>query len=263
MHLPSNKKVYFASDLHLGLYPQEKSEIREKHFIQWLNDIKPTAAALFLVGDVFDFWYEYKKVVPRGFARFLGKLCEFIDAGIEVHFFTGNHDVWAFDYLPREIGVILHRDPYEVSINGKKFYIAHGDGLGPGDNSYKILKKIFTSKFMQFLFSKIHPNLAFGFGHWWSKHSRYSKGIFEEFLGTDREFLILYAKQLLRKKHYDYFIFGHRHIPMEIGLQADSKLVNLGEWIYAYTFAAFDGEGLEITSNKADYDLKRIVRLNA
>lgn len=200
MHLPSNKKVYFASDLHLGLFPQEKSEIRQRHFIQWLNEIKPDAAALFLVGDVFDFWYEYKKVVPRGFVRFLGKIAEFVDSGIPVHFFAGNHDIWVFDYLPKEVGVILHMDPYLTSINGKKFFIAHGDGLGPGDYSYKMLRKIFISPVMQFMFSKIHPNVAFSFGHWWSKHSRYSKGLSENFYGIEKEFLVQYAHEILQNR---------------------------------------------------------------
>lgn len=259
MHLTPNKKVYFASDVHLGLYPKEKSDIREKHFVQWLSEIKPTTEALFLVGDIFDFWYEYKKVVPRGFIRFLGKLAEFTDSGIPVHFFAGNHDIWVNDYLPKEAGVILHTDPYITTINGKSFFIAHGDGLGPGDYSYKVLRKIFTNPTMQFLFSRIHPNLAFGFGHWWSKQSRYSKGLFEEFHGCDKEYLILYALELLKKSNYDYFIFGHRHIPMEISI-GNSKLINLGEWISAYTYATFDGQKLELNSYNKDFDPTRIIR---
>lgn len=259
MNISSHKKIYFASDVHLGLFPREKSEIREKHFVQWLSQIKDTAEAIFLVGDIFDFWYEYKKVVPRGFVRFLGKLAEITDSGIPVHFFAGNHDIWVNDYLAKETGAILHFDPYIISINGKTFYIAHGDGLGPGDYSYKILRKIFTSPLMQFLFSRIHPNLAFGFGHWWSKQSRYSKGLYEEFLGTDKEYLVLYAQEILKKKPVDYFIFGHRHIPMEISIDK-ALMVNLGEWISAYTFASFDGEKLELSSFKKDFDPSCIVR---
>ncbi|HEX3009308.1 MAG TPA: UDP-2,3-diacylglucosamine diphosphatase [Bacteroidales bacterium] len=259
MHVAPNKKVYFASDVHLGLFPREKSDIREKHFVQWLDEAKKDAAAIFLVGDIFDFWYEYKKVVPRGFIRFLGKLAEITDSGIPVHYFAGNHDIWVNDYLIKEAGVILHLDPYITSINGKTFYIAHGDGLGPGDYSYKILRRIFTNPVMQFLFSRIHPNLAFGFGHWWSKQSRYSKGLFEEFLGTDKEFLILYAQELLKKKPVDYFIFGHRHIPMEIEI-GNSRLINLGEWISAYTYGSFDGEKFNLLSYKNDFDPSRIIK---
>lgn len=259
MYLPPHKKVYFASDVHLGLFPVEKSANREKYFVQWLTDIKNDAAVIFLVGDIFDFWYEYRKVVPRGFVRFLGKLAEITDSGIPVHFFAGNHDIWINDYLSKETGVILHMDPYLTQINGKNFYIAHGDGLGPGDYSYKILRKIFTSPWMQFLFSRIHPNLAFEFGHWWSKQSRYSKGLFEEFLGTDKEYLVLYAQEILRKQEFDFFIFGHRHIPMEITME-NSKLVNLGEWISACTYASFDGNTLELTSYRKDFDPERIIR---
>jgi len=259
LHVSPNKKIYFASDVHLGLFPKEKSDLREKHFVEWLDTIKADAEALFLVGDIFDFWYEYRKVVPKGFIRFLGKLAEITDSGIPVHFFAGNHDIWLNDYLSKEAGVILHMEPFITSINRKTFYIAHGDGLGPGDYSYKILRKIFTSPTMQFLFSKIHPNIAFDFGHWWSKQSRYSKGLFDDFLGTDKEFLILYALEILKKQPVDFFIFGHRHIPMEIEM-GNSQFVNLGEWISAYTYASFDGQKLELKSFKKDFDSNHIVR---
>ena len=245
--------------MHLGLFPRDKSDIREKHFTHWLSQAKENAEAIFLVGDIFDFWYEYKKVVPRGFIRFLGKIAEITDSGIPVHYFAGNHDIWVNDYLVKEAGVILHLEPYITSINGKIFYVAHGDGLGPGDFSYKILRKIFTNRIMQFLFSRIHPNLAFEFGHWWSKKSRYSKGLFEEFMGTDKEYLILYAQEILKKNPVDYFVFGHRHIPMEISI-GNSKLVNLGEWISAYTYASFDGKSMELSSFKKDFDYSRIIR---
>jgi UDP-2,3-diacylglucosamine hydrolase len=241
------------------MYPADKSDIREKYFVQWLNEIEKDAAAIFLVGDIFDFWYEYRKVVPRGFIRFLGKLADLTDKGIPVHFFTGNHDIWVNDYLPREAGVILHTDPYITTINGKTFYIAHGDGLGPGDYSYKILRRIFTNPLMQFLFSRIHPNLAFGFGHWWSKQSRYSKGLFEEFHGNDKEYLLLYALDILKKHPVDYFIFGHRHIPMDIQI-GNSTFINLGEWLSAYTFASFNGSYMDLTSFNKEFDTSRIVR---
>jgi UDP-2,3-diacylglucosamine hydrolase len=261
--IPEGKKVYFASDFHLGLYPQTRSAEREKIVVKWLDQIKPDTGALFLVGDIFDFWYEYRKVVSRGFVRFLGKLCEFTDNGIPVYFFTGNHDVWVFDYLPSETGVQVFYHPIEIEINNQVFIIGHGDGIGPHDNGYKLLRKIFHSKVLQFLFSRLHPNLAYTLGHNWSKHSRYSKGMFEPFYGIDKEFNILFAKDHLTRKHVDYFIFGHRHIPMDIKIGEESRLINLGEWISAYTYAVYDGEHLELTSfrDRNEWDKINFVRI--
>jgi UDP-2,3-diacylglucosamine hydrolase len=248
INLPANKKVYFASDLHLGLYPYEKSAKRERLFVQWLSEIKESAGALFLVGDIFDFWYEYKKVVPKGFVRFLGKLCEFTDAGVPVYVFTGNHDVWMFNYLQTEIGAKVFNNPAEFKINNTVFFVGHGDGVGPGDLSYKFLKCIFTSKVCQFLFSRIHPNFAYALGQTWSKHSRYSKGIADTFHGMDKEFNVLFAKELLKTSQVDYFVFGHRHIPMELKLSDSSTLFNLGEWIVGNTYLEFDGSLADLKS---------------
>lgn len=244
--MPENKKIYFASDVHLGLYPYDHSRLREKVFVQWLEEIRKDAAELYLLGDIFDYWYEYRTVVPRGFTRTLGKLAEIADSGIPVHFFTGNHDVWAFDYLPSEIGVILHDEPYILEVNGKRMLLAHGDGIGPGDMGYKLLRRIFRSKFMQWWYSKIHPNLSMRFAHWWSKKSRYSKGIAEAFQGEEKELQIVFARETLKKEHFDYFIFGHRHVPMNYPLSPDSRLINLGEWIFSNTYALFDGTSLEL-----------------
>ena len=240
------KKVYFISDIHLGLYPYEESARREKILVNWLDDIKTDASHLFLVGDIFDYWYEFRKVVPRGFVRFLGKLAELSDSGIEIHFFTGNHDVWVFDYLPSEIGLTLHRHPFLTNILGKEFYIAHGDGLGPGDKSYLILKWAFTNKILQWLFSRIHPNFSVKLGHAWSKKSRFSKGIYADFKGKDKEWLILYAEEEIKRKNYFAFIFGHRHIPMDLTLSNGSKFICLGDWIISFTYATFDGNKLEL-----------------
>jgi len=261
--LPKDKKAYFASDFHLGLYPYDKSAKREKVIVRWLDQIKEDAGALFLVGDIFDYWYEYKKVTARGFVRFLGKICEFTDSGIPVYFFTGNHDVWVFDYLPSETGMKVFYNPIEIEINGRKFFVGHGDGVGPGDSGYKVLRSIFHSKILQFLFSRLHPNFTYMLGHNWSKHSRYSKGIFEPFYGMDKEFNILFAKDYLTQKHADFFIFGHRHIPMDIKLNDNSKLVNLGEWIFSNTYAVFDGTSLELTSyrDKSEWDKINFVRI--
>ncbi len=244
--LQQGKKAFFASDMHFGLYPRQKSFEREKLFVKWLDEIEASAQALFLQGDIFDFWYEYRKVIPRGFTRFLGKLCEFTDNGIPVHIFTGNHDVWMFDYLPSEVGAIIHRQHTLIEINGKKFYIGHGDGLGKGELGYKLLKACFTNKTLQWLFSKLHPNVALSFGHAWSRKSRYSKGIAEEFLGEDKEHQILFAKDYLKNNPVDYFVFGHRHIPFEIQLNEKAKLINLGEWIFSNSFAEFDGSELKL-----------------
>lgn len=240
------KKAYFISDLHLGLHPTEKSREREKIVVQWLDEIKIDASHLFLVGDIFDYWFEFHKVVPRGFVRFLGKLAELSDAGIEIHYFTGNHDVWVFDYLPKEIGLILHRNPLEIEILGKKFYIAHGDGLGPGDKLYLMLKWVFTNRVLQWLFSRLHPNFSVGLGHAWSRKSRLSKGIYAEFKGREKEWLVLYAENMTKHEHYFAYIFGHRHIAMDFRLSDNAQFICLGDWIVNFTYAVFDGESLEL-----------------
>ena len=244
-----NKKIYFASDLHLGLHSYDKSLKREKLFVQWLDEIKKDAKEIYLVGDVFNFWFEYRKVVPRGFTRFLGKVSEITDGGIPVHFFTGNHDIWAFDYLPEETGVILHRKPFLKEFNGLKFFIAHGDGLGPGNKNYKIIKKMYTNPLFQWLFARLHPNFAISIAHYCVRKSRYD--IAEQFKGEDKEWLILFAKKKLEREYFDYFIFGHRHIPFDIKLNKKSRLINLGDWINNFSYAAFDGKDLKLkTYNK-------------
>jgi len=244
------KKVYFASDFHLGLYPYEKSREREKRIVRWLDEIKKDAQDIFLLGDIFDFWFEYSKVVPRGFTRFLGKLSELSDNGIKIHFFTGNHDLWINNYLPLETGVIIYRKPAIFSINNKSFFLAHGDGLGPGDYGYKFLKAVFKSKTLKWFFSRIHPNFAVWIGQYWSRKSRYSKGISEEFKGEEKEIQILFAKSHLKKEETDFFIFGHRHIPLDKQIEKNCRLINLGEWIFSNTYAVFDGNNMELKSYK-------------
>lgn len=247
MELVPGKKVYFASDFHLGLYPPDESLRRERKIVQWLELIAADASHLFLVGDIFDFWHEYKYVVPRGFTRFLGTLARLADQGVEIHFFTGNHDIWVYDYLPAEIGLTIHRHPFISTFNGKKFFIAHGDGLGPGDYSYKLLKMLFTSHPLQWLFARIHPNTAMAFGLRWSRHSRYSREEHEErFLGADKEFQVQYACKVLEKEYFDYFLFGHRHLPLELPLENGSTVFYLGDWVKLYTYAEFDGSCLKL-----------------
>lgn len=243
------KNIYFISDVHLGLYPAEKSAERERILVAWLDSIKEDAAELFLLGDIFDFWHEYKHVVPRGFTRFLGKLSELSDAGVKLHLFTGNHDVWIYDYLPSEIGLILHREHISCERGGKRFFIGHGDGLGPWDKGYKILKWAFTNRFLQFLFARIHPNAALGFGKKWSKSSRYAKGIIAEgYKGDDVEFQVRFAKEFIQKEHIDYFVFGHRHVPFDVRIAENSRVINVGDWIVNYTFAVWNSQTFEIHS---------------
>lgn len=242
---PGNK-IYFASDFHLGSYPSDQSKDREKHIISWLDFIKKDASELYLVGDIFDFWFEYSTVVPKGYIRFLGKLAELADLGIKITLFKGNHDMWMFGYLKEELKAEIISNEKEITLNGKTFYIHHGDGLGPGDAKYKFLKKIFRSPLCQWLFARLHPNLGIGIAQRWSKHSRISNNSEEKFLGEENEWLIVYAKEILKNRHYDYFIFGHRHLPYEIALKNNSRIVNLGEWINYHTFAIWDGEELKL-----------------
>jgi UDP-2,3-diacylglucosamine hydrolase len=249
-NLAPGKKLYFVSDAHLGLPPREKSLAREKKLVQWLDTIKSDAHAIYLMGDIFDYWFEYKKVVPRGFVRFLGKIAEITDSGIPVYYFTGNHDVWIFDYLPAEIGIRVFYAPQTHTYNGKKFYLAHGDGLGEGEFLYKILKRIFVSKTMQWLYARIHPNTATGFAHRWSKKSRLSKDEYTGFLGEEKEHLIQHAQKILSDETFHYFIFGHRHLPLNFELQKDCRLVCLGDWFVNYTYAVFNGASIELL--KAD-----------
>ena len=253
--MKQGKKIYFASDFHLGIPNYEESRQREKMIVKWLDRIKEDAQEIYLVGDLFDFWFEYKQTAPKGYIRFLAKIAEITDSGIPVHFFTGNHDMWMFDYLPKEIGICIHRNPILKEWNGKKFFIGHGDGLGPGDRFYKFLKFFFNSKFCQWLFARIHPNLGMGVGNLWSNKSRNSnieKG--EQFLGDENEWLYRYSKDVLEKNHYDFFIFGHRHLVLDIEIkEKKSRYINLGEWFTGNPhFASFDGENLTLEPVKKE-----------
>ncbi|MEO6883863.1 MAG: UDP-2,3-diacylglucosamine diphosphatase [Bacteroidia bacterium] len=245
--MKENKKIYFASDFHLGVPDYESSLKREKLIVRWLDEIKHDAEEIFLMGDIFDFWFEYKHAVPKGFVRLLGKIAELSDAGISIHFFTGNHDMWMFDYFPKELNIQMHREAIVKNFNEKIFFLAHGDGLGPGDHGYKFIKKVFASPVSQWLFARLHPNLGIAFAHYWSKKSRIANGEKDEkFHGEKNEWLIIYCKELLEKKFFDYFIFGHRHLPMDIAVGEKSKYINLGEWVNYNSYAVFDGNKLEL-----------------
>jgi UDP-2,3-diacylglucosamine hydrolase len=240
------KKIYFASDFHLGVPTYEKSLEREHKVVRWLESIRHDAEEIYLLGDVFDFWFEYKTVVPRGYVRLLGKLAELSDSGIKIHYFTGNHDMWTFDYLEKELNVTIYRAPIERVYKSKTFYIGHGDGLGPGDHGYKFIKKVFASKVCQWLFARLHPNFGIGIANYFSKKSRIATGTTDEkFLGEEKEWLVIYSKEILAKKHFDYLIFGHRHLPLDIKID-DSRYINLGDWIRYFTYGVFDGSEFEL-----------------
>ena len=251
--MTAQKKIYFASDQHLGAPTSEKSKEREKKLVRWLDSVKEDAEAIFLLGDLFDFWFEYKTVVPKGFVRVLGKLAEIRDSGVPIYFFVGNHDLWMNDYFEKELGIPLYHEPKEFVFSGKTFLIGHGDGLGPGDNGYKRMKKVFTNPFCKWLFRWLHPDLGVRLAQHFSVKSKLISG--EEdvlYLGEEKENLIQYCKQVLETKHYDYFVFGHRHLPMKLSLEKNSEYINLGDWISYFTYGVFDGGCLEIASFKGE-----------
>ncbi len=245
-----HKKIYFASDQHFGIPSFEKSLIREKKFVLWLDEIKQDAEAIFLLGDVFDFWFEYKKVVPKGFVRVLGKLAEIRDSGIPIYFFVGNHDLWMKDYFETELNIPTYHQPKEFTFNNKTFLIGHGDGLGPGDKGYKRMKKVFTNPVSKWLYKWLHPDIGVNLAQYLSTKNKLISGDEDiKFLGEENEWLIQYAKKKLEVKHYDYFLFGHRHLPMTIALNENSKYINTGDWITHFTYAVFDGNDLELKTH--------------
>lgn len=251
MELPKNKKIYFASDNHLGLPNLEESRVREKYFVSWLDEVQKDALAIYLLGDLFDFWFEYKTVVPKGFVRVLGKLAEISDAGIPIIFFAGNHDLWMRDYFQKELGVIVHHQPITLTLGAKRFFIGHGDGLGPGDIGYKSMKKVFTNNFSKWLFRCLHPDWGVRLGQYLSQKNKLISAKQDiKFLGEENEWLVAYSKRKLQEEHYDYFVFGHRHLPLEINLTHKSQYINLGDWITHNTYAVYDGKAMALKTWK-------------
>lgn len=240
-------KIYFASDFHLGVPNREKSLEREKRIVRWLDEVKKDASEIYLMGDMFDFWFEYRKAIPKGFTRLLGKIAEISDSGIPVYLFTGNHDMWMFDYLQDELGVTIYRKPITREYNGKKFFLAHGDGLGPGDRGYKFIKKVFASPLLQWMFARIHPNTGIGIANFWSNRSRLGneKADKDAWKGDDDEYLVQFIKDTEKKQHFDYYIFGHRHLPLQMQI-GNALYINLGEWVNYSSYAVFDGEKVEL-----------------
>ena len=245
--LIQGKKIYFASDQHFGVPNLEQSRIREEKFIRWLDVIKKDAQVLFLMGDLFDFWHEWKYVVPKGYIRVLGKIAELKDSGIEIYFFVGNHDLWMKNYFEVELGIPVYFDKRYYEINNKKFLLAHGDGLGPGDKGYKRMKKVFTNPLAQWAFRWLHPDIAMRIANYMSQKNKLISGVEDQkFLGEDKEFLIQYSKEKLKTENIDYFVFGHRHLPLIFDLEKGAKYVNLGDWIVYFTYGVYDGESFEV-----------------
>ncbi len=247
------KKIYFASDQHFGAPTPEKSKAREQKFVRWLEVVKEDAEAIFLLGDLFDFWFEYKTVVPKGFVRVLGKLAEIRDSGIPIYFFVGNHDLWMRDYFEKELNVPVYHSPQEFTFNEKTFLIGHGDGLGPGDHGYKRMKKVFTNPVAKWFFRWFHPDLGVGLAQYLSVKNKLISGDEDVvFLGEDNEWLVQYSKETLKTKHFNYFVFGHRHLPMVLEIGKDSEYVNLGDWISYFTYGVFDGETMKVIPFEED-----------
>lgn len=240
LQLQANQKVYFASDFHLGFPSPTESMDRERKLVAWLDSIQTDAAHLFLMGDVFDFWFEYGKVVPMGFTRFIGKLGALADNGVQIHLFVGNHDLWMKDYFTKELNAIIYHEPQMLQViypdSEKWLWIGHGDGLGPGDNGYKLLKKVFTNPLAKFLFTWLHPNLGVSLAHFWSE-SRKKKYIEKggEPFNEQTDFILNYVKQM-QVEHQaanipvEAYVFGHRHFPIQIQLDHQAFYYNLGDW---------------------------------
>ena len=244
--LAENKKLYFASDFHLGIPNKEESLKREKKIIEWLEYISNDASAIFLVGDVFDFWFEYKTVVPKSFVRFQAKLASLVDQGIDIFLFTGNHDMWMIDYLHQELGVKILHEATSFNISGKQFFVGHGDGLGPGDTLFKIIKKIFKSPIFRWMFRWLHPDIGVRIAQLWSRRSRIANGELDEKFEGDKERLWQFCKSQNTKMHHDYYIFGHRHLPLELDVSEKSTYFNLGEWVSQYHYLEFDGKNASL-----------------
>lgn len=246
MQFPIGKKIYFASDFHLGLPMDDHDKSREIHICNFLNAIAEDAAEIYLLGDLFDTWFEYKKVVPRGFTRFLGTLANIRDKGIPIYIFSGNHDLWMTDYFPSEMDIPVYHDRLIIDRFGKKIFLAHGDGLGPADYGYKRLKKILRNQFAQWLYRKLHPDWGIGIAQYFSRKGAKHVHRAEPYLGDDQEWLVQYSMRKLQKLPIDYFIFGHRHLALDIQLTSQSRYINLGDWIQFDSYAVMDENGLEL-----------------
>lgn len=250
--MADTKNYYFISDFHLGAPDREKSLVREKKIVRWLDLIKADVAEIFILGDVFDFWFEYSTVIPRGYVRLLGKLAELSDSGVQIHWFIGNHDMWIFDYIPTELNIDIIRQPIRRKIRNHTFYIGHGDGLGPGDHGYKFIKKIFRAPISQWLFARCHPNFGIGLANYFSRSSRKTNQETDKvFLGKEEEWLAIYSEEECAKEYSDFFVFGHRHLPMALKLDCGGTYFNIGDWITNFTYGIYDGTNFELKAFEA------------
>lgn len=246
------QKIYFLSDFHLGMPDRESSLARERRIVRFLELAAEDAAEIHLLGDLFDMWFEWRKAVPRGYVRLLGTLAQLHDRGIPLHLYTGNHDMWIFDYVPSETGMALHREEVKREWNGKRFLIGHGDGLGPGDHGYKFIKKVFRNPVCQWLFARLHPNLAMSVAEFWSGTSRKkSHENDRQWLG-EREWLVQHCREMVAREHFDFMLFGHRHMPVDMPVGDKARYVNLGDWITHFTYAVFDGSDLHLKKCTSD-----------
>jgi UDP-2,3-diacylglucosamine hydrolase len=250
--LSENKKIFFASDFHLGAPNVKDSLAREKKIVRWLNKIQQDAHAIYILGDIFDFWFEYKTAVPKGFVRLQGKLAELTDADIPITFFTGNHDMWMFDYFPKEFNIPVYRDPQILNVGDKKLFIGHGDGLGPGDGFYKFQKKVFQNKVAQWLFARLHPNAGISIATYFSRKSRIKNNKKEQALQPEKEWLYTFCEETEKISHHDFYVFGHRHLPLDLPVSASSRYINLGEWVNYYTYGEFDGKTFMLKTFEED-----------
>lgn len=242
-----NKKIYFASDQHFGAPTKELSKPREARFLQWLQHIENECEVLFLLGDLFDFWFEYKTVVPKGYVRILGQLARMRDNGITIHFFVGNHDLWMQDYFKDELLIPVYHQPQIFELQGKKLFIGHGDGLGPGDYGYKRMKKVFVHPFSKWLYRWLHPDIGVKLAQYLSVKNKLISGDDDvKFLGKESEWLYLYAQRKYAEKPCDYFVFGHRHLPLEIPLNEQATYVNLGDWVHYFTYGVMENGVLRL-----------------
>lgn len=240
--------IYFAGDFHLGVPDYESSLVREKKICAWLDYISADAEEIYLMGDIFDFWFEYKRVIPKYHTRFLGKIAELVDKGIDVYFFKGNHDMWMFHYFQKELGITLVSDELIIERYNRRLFLHHGDGLGKGESGYKILRKIFRNTWAQRFFSLIPPRIGIGLALMLSNKSRISqKGRYEKYLGDDKELLFQFANNYDKeKRNIDYFVFGHRHLVLHRELENGSIYINTGEWVNQSHYAKLSESGMEL-----------------
>ena len=242
----SGKATYFASDFHLGIDADMSSKEREAKIIRWLRIVEKDAEAIYLLGDLFDFWFEYREVVPRGYVRLLGQLATMVDNGIKIEVFTGNHDMWMFDYFQKELNIPIHKEPIDLEIQGYRLHIGHGDGLGPGDHGYKFIKRVFRSKLCQWLYARLHPNFALSLGNFWSSVSRGKEDHTPQYLGNEKEWLYQYCYAMSERSDNDYYVFGHRHLPIDVRIRNRARYINLGDWLYHYSYGRIDQNGLQL-----------------